>query len=65
MMERKRDEKVDGYSINVGAFPVLIAVIILPFTWGLPQALMVSRSDLFWRKEMFFTLKMILLPRDC
>lgn len=24
-----------------GAYPVLIAVVLLPFTWGLPQALMV------------------------
>lgn len=24
-----------------GAYPVLLAVVILPFTWGLPQALMV------------------------
>lgn len=27
-----------------GAYPVLIAVVLLPFTWGLPQALMV-RAD--------------------
>lgn len=25
-----------------GVYPVLLAVVILPFTWGLPQALMVS-----------------------
>lgn len=25
-----------------GAYPVLLAVVLLPFTWGLPQALMVS-----------------------
>ena len=25
-----------------GAYPVLLAVVVLPFTWGLPQALMVS-----------------------
>jgi hypothetical protein len=24
-----------------GAYPVLLAVVLLPFTWGLPQALMV------------------------
>lgn len=25
-----------------GAYPVLLAVVLLPFTWGLPQALMVD-----------------------
>jgi hypothetical protein len=32
-----------------GAYPVLLAVVLLPFTWGLPQALMVSLSSLAQR----------------
>jgi hypothetical protein len=30
-----------------GAYPVLLAVVILPFTWGLPQALMVRMDSWF------------------
>lgn len=29
-----------------GAYPVLLAMVLLPFTWGLPQALMVSERVL-------------------
>ena len=29
-----------------GPYPVLLAVVLLPFTWGLPQALMVGKGVL-------------------
>ena len=32
-----------------GPYPVLLALVLLPFTWGLPQALMVSESVLMMK----------------
>lgn len=33
---------VEGAVRAAGPFPVLVAVVVLPFTWGLPQALMTA-----------------------